>query len=72
MKTIKKLCCVLLVFAVVMSLGVTAFAENKYENSAGLTPVDGTSLTFKATQSLREPLFLQILQVILSSRLTQV
>lgn len=47
MKTIKKLCCVLLVFAVVMSLGVTAFAENKYENSAGLTPVDGTSLTFK-------------------------
>ena len=30
-----------------MSLGVTAFAENKYENSAGLTPVDGTSLTFK-------------------------
>lgn len=30
MKTIKKLCCVLLVFAVVMSLGVTAFAENKY------------------------------------------
>lgn len=47
MKTIKKPCCVLLVFAVVMSLGVTAFAENKYENSAGLTPVDGTSLTFK-------------------------
>ena len=47
MKTIKKLCCVLLVFAVEMSLGVTAFAENKYENSAGLTPVDGTSLTFK-------------------------
>ena len=47
MKTIKKLCGVLLVFAVVMSLGVTAFAENKYENSAGLTPVDGTSLTFK-------------------------
>lgn len=37
----------MLVFAVVMSLGVTAFAENKYENSAGLTPVDGTSLTFK-------------------------
>lgn len=47
MKTIKKLCCVLLVFAVVMSLGVTAFAENKYENNAGLTPVNGTSLTFK-------------------------
>ena len=33
MKLIKKLCCVFLAVAVVMSLGITAFAENKYETS---------------------------------------
>ena len=47
MKLIKKLCCVFLAVAVVMSLGITAFAENKYETSEGLTSVDGTSFTFK-------------------------
>ena len=47
MKLIKKLCCVFLAVAVVMSLGITAFAENKYETSEDLTSVDGTRLTFK-------------------------
>lgn len=47
MKLIKKLCCVLLALAVVMSLSITAFAENKYETSGDLTSVGGTSFTFK-------------------------